>query len=138
MEIGYHKVGLLTVRDNRILLCRKKRGTSLLILPGGCFEPGETAEACLARELQEELGAVSVTGLQFVGTYEDAAAGDTSQLVRIELYTGNLAGDPVPHSEIAELVWFGASDDRNQMAPSIARKILPDLIAQGLLPWQMS
>ena len=28
------KVGLLTIRDGRVLLCRKKRGTSLLILPG--------------------------------------------------------------------------------------------------------
>jgi 8-oxo-dGTP diphosphatase len=135
MEIGYHKVGLLTVRDNRILLCRKKRGTSLLILPGGCFEPGETAEACLARELQEELGAVSVTGLEFVGTYDDAAAGDTSKLVRIELYTGNLAGDPVAHSEIAELVWFGATDDRTQLAPSISRTILPDVLRRGILSW---
>jgi 8-oxo-dGTP diphosphatase len=128
-------VGLLTVRDNRILLCRKKRGTSLLILPGGCFEPGETAEACLARELQEELGAVSVTGLEFVGTYEDAAAGDTSKLVRIELYKGDLAGDPVAHLEIAELVWFGAADDRTQLAPSISRTILPDVLRRGILSW---
>ena len=32
------KIGLLVVRDNRILLCRKSRGTSLLILPGGKAE----------------------------------------------------------------------------------------------------
>ena len=34
----YDKVGLLTVRDGRILLCRKRHSTSLLILPGGCRE----------------------------------------------------------------------------------------------------
>jgi len=36
------KIGLLMVRDNRILLCRKSFGTSLLILPGGKLEGDET------------------------------------------------------------------------------------------------
>ena len=53
MQIGYHKVGLLTICEGRILLCRKARGTQQLILPGGCFEDGETAEACLRRELRK-------------------------------------------------------------------------------------
>jgi 8-oxo-dGTP diphosphatase len=135
MQIGYHKVGLLTVRDGRILLCRKSRGTSLLILPGGCFEPGETAEACLTRELHEELGNVEVSGLAFIGTYRDVAAGDESKIVQIELFQGDLIGDPQPRSEIAELVWFGANDDRTELSPSIRRKVLPDLISRGILSW---
>ena len=57
MKPDYDKVGLLVVRDNRVLLCRKKHTTSLLILPGGCFEPGETAAECLRREVREELAA---------------------------------------------------------------------------------
>ena len=139
MQIGYHKVGLLTMRDNQMLLCRKRRGTSLLILPGGCFEHGETAEACLKRELGEELGDhVTAVNLAFLGTYEDAAAGDLTKLVRIELYAGDLVGDPAASSEIAELVWFGAHDDRASLSPSIARKILPDLIARGILAWPSS
>ena len=51
----YDKVGLLAVRDGRILLCRKKHTTSALILPGGCREPGESSLDCLTRELREEL-----------------------------------------------------------------------------------
>ena len=47
------KAGLLLLRESRILLCRKKRGSPLLILPGGKFEPGETAIECLVRELRE-------------------------------------------------------------------------------------
>ncbi len=50
------KVALLTVREGRVLLCRKKYGTSLLILPGGKREAGESSLECLARELEEELG----------------------------------------------------------------------------------
>ena len=133
--VGYHKVGLMTLRNDRILLCRKRKGTSLWILPGGCFEPGETAEMCLKRELHEELGPVAVSDLSFIGVYRDAAAGDTSKLVQIELYQGSLLGEPAPHAEIAELTWFGPRDDRRQLAPSIARTILPDLVRRGILSW---
>jgi 8-oxo-dGTP diphosphatase len=131
----YEKAGLLLLRKGRILLCRKRRSPSLLILPGGKFEPGETAIECLERELREELGEVAASGLEPVGVYSDRAAGDPGKTVRIELYRGDLAGTPVASSEIGELVWFGESDDWAQLAPSLANKILPDLIARGILDW---
>jgi 8-oxo-dGTP diphosphatase len=137
LMIDYDKVGLLTIRDGRILLCRKA-STSFLILPGGCRESGESAMDCLQREILEELGAVQLGPVEFVGVYSDRAAGgdpDRVKTVRIELYRGELIGEPAPHSEIAELVWFGASDDWQQLAPSIAKKILPDLLTRGILAW---
>ena len=136
MKTDYHKVGLLAIRDNRIMLCRKKHSTALLILPGGCFEPGESAGECLNRELREELGDVQIDIAEYVGTYTDVAAGSDSKTVRIELLRANLIGNPAPHSEIKELVWFGAEDDRAQLAPSLTNKILPDLIARGILNWR--
>jgi len=138
VDVDFDKVGLLVVRDGKILLCRKKHTTSLLILPGGCREPGESAIDCLSRELREELGDVTANTVELVGVYTDRAAGpETAQpkTVRIELYRGGLIGEPVACSEIAELVWFGERDDRFQLAPSIAHKILPDLLARGILPW---
>lgn len=134
----YNKVGLLAMRNNRILLCRKNRGTSRLILPGGCFEADETAEACLQRELLEELGPVTLTHAEYLGTYSDKAAGAADKVVQIELYRGNLVGEPAPHSEIAELIWFGPDDDRSQLSPSIVNRILPDLIRRGILKWSES
>jgi len=121
----YDKVGLLAVRNGRVLLCRKKHTTALLILPGGCREAGESAPDCLTRELREELGEVRVEDLEYLGTYSDFAAGSQGKTVQIELYRGELAGEPAPHAEIRKLVWFGEDDDRSQLAPSLLRKILP-------------
>ncbi len=134
----FEKAGLLTVRGNRVLLCRKKYGTSLLILPGGRYEAGEDALECLRRELAEELGPVRTSPLEFVGTYtSQAATGGESppKTVRIDLYRGDLEGEPAANSEIRELVWFGESDDPELLAPSLRHAIFPDLIARGILPW---
>ncbi len=138
-NVDFDKVGLLTIRDGKILLCRKRHTTALLILPGGCREPGESALDCLSRELREELGAVVLSAAELVGVYTDRAAGSSVEqpkTVRIELYRGERAGEPVANSEIAELVWFGERDDYSRLAPSIANKILPDLLARGILPWR--
>jgi 8-oxo-dGTP diphosphatase len=128
-----HKAGLLHLEDGRVLLCRKKRDTSLLILPGGKFEPGESAEQCLKRECREEMGDVEILNLEHLGDYESPAAGQEGKIVEIALYAGDLKGDPVAHSEIQELVWFGPCDDVAQLAPSLRNVIFPDLRRRGLL-----
>jgi PhnB protein len=128
----YDKVGLLVVRNGRILLCRKRHGTKLLILPGGCREQDESSMACLEREIREELGNVSLRRTEYLGTYEHAAA-DTGKTVRIELYRGELEGVPAPHSEIAELVWFALGDNPAVLSPSLRYAILPDLAGRGIL-----
>jgi 8-oxo-dGTP diphosphatase len=127
------KVGLLLIRDGRVLLCRKKRGTKLLILPGGKREAGESPLECLARELHEELGDVTAVLPELVDVYMYEAAGAKGKTVRIELYSAELAGKPHAHSEIGELVWFGAKDDRALLAPSLAELIIPDLIRRRIL-----
>jgi 8-oxo-dGTP pyrophosphatase MutT (NUDIX family) len=129
----YHKAGLLHLKDGRVLLCRKKHTTSLLILPGGKVEPGETADECLKRECREELGAVEISNLRHLGDYESSAAGQSGKTVKIELFTGELKGSPAPHSEIKDLFWFGPSDDAALLAPSLRDVIFPDLRRRGLL-----
>jgi 8-oxo-dGTP diphosphatase len=68
-------IGRITVtaavleKDGRILIARRKRGDRLADkweFPGGKIEEGETPEACLRREMQEEFGIDVVVG-GFVG-----------------------------------------------------------------------
>ncbi len=132
------KIGLLVLRDDRILLCRKSRDTSKLILPGGRVESGESDLECLRREVREELGGVHLSNVEYLGTYEDRAASDdptVSRTLRITLYRGALVGEPSPSSEISDLVWFGADSDRNELTPILLNRILPDLVARSVLPW---
>ena len=52
---------VLVDADNRILLAQRPQGRQMAGLwefPGGKLEPGETPEACIIRELEEELGIV--------------------------------------------------------------------------------
>lgn len=128
-----HKAGLLYLKAGRILLCRKKHSTSLLILPGGKLEAGETAEQALRRECHEELGDVELANLRYIGAYESIAAGRPDKVIRVELFAGDLSGTPRAQAEIGELVWFGPEDDEALLAPSLRDVILPDLRRRGLL-----
>ena len=135
----FNKVGVLVLRGDRLLLCRKNRDTSKLILPGGRVEAGESDLDCLARELREELGDVSLRNVEYVGTYEDRAAMDDPTVVktlRIALYRGDLVGTPTPASEITDAVWFGPDSDAAELTPIFVNQILPDLLSRGILPWR--
>ena len=58
------------VRDGKMLLCRAKGGKSTY-LPGGHIEFGETGRVALVREMKEELGVDSSTGV-FLGALENS------------------------------------------------------------------
>ncbi len=135
----FNKVGLL-VQDEagRVLMCKKAHSTSLLILPGGRIEEGETDMQCLTRELAEELGPVTARNVEWVGAYEGIAHHDDPDIrktLEIRLYRGELEGTPVASAEIRQLVWFGPNDDPTLPTPIFTDQILPDLRKRGIVPW---
>ncbi len=129
------KVGLLVVQQGKVLLCRSQNRPDTLILPGGKREAGETSLETLERELREELGEVTLAAPVVLGTYV-AATASGNKTVEIELFSGQLRGEPTPCSEIAELVWFGPEDCWEWLAPSLSGLIFPDLRHRGILPWK--
>ena len=82
-------------RDGRLLITRRLKGTHLAGLwefPGGKCDAGETHEACLARELLEELGVSSVVGPELL-TVEHTYPERT---VRLHFRACEIAGEPLP------------------------------------------
>jgi mutator protein MutT len=95
-------------RDGRWLLARRLKGTHLEGLwefPGGKVDPGETLEACLARELAEELGVVgAVHGLRWSTTHDYPG-----RRVELHFYDCTIEGEPRPLLG-QELRWVSASE----------------------------
>ena len=95
-------------RDGRFLMARRLKGTHLEGLwefPGGKIEPGESLEACLARELDEELGVPCRVGrLRFATTHEYPGR-------RVELHFFDCEIDGEPRALLGqELRWVSASE----------------------------
>ncbi len=82
-------------RDGRFLMTRRLKGTHLAgawEFPGGKCDPGESLDACLARELLEELGAGARIGAE-IFTVEHAYAERT---VRLHFFATDLLDEPRP------------------------------------------
>jgi 8-oxo-dGTP diphosphatase len=86
----------LVFRAGRLLIAQRPPGKHLAGLwefPGGKREPGETWEACLRRELREELGVEVAVGALF----EEVTYDYPGRRMRLRFHLGRLAaGEPRP------------------------------------------
>lgn len=100
-------VGAAIVRDGRVLAARRSAPPALAggwEFPGGKVEPGESAEAALARECREELG-VSIAVGALLGT------ADIRPGYALHVYVAALlAGEPRPLEDHDALAWLSGDE----------------------------
>ncbi|MEU7636971.1 GNAT family N-acetyltransferase [Streptomyces sp. NPDC039016] len=132
-EAPLRSVSWLHVRDGRLLSVRT-RGNDTFYLPGGKYEPGETAREALSRELSEELGLrISADELSEECVVHDVAHGKNGRRLHMTCFTGGPQDiEPAPGREIAEYAWFDRQESRACCAPA-HRQVVDHLVAQGLM-----
>jgi 8-oxo-dGTP diphosphatase len=82
-------------QDGAFLVTRRLLGTHLegrWEFPGGKCEPGESHEACLEREIVEELGAGVIVGREIFSV----SHAYPERVVTLHFFECELVGDPVP------------------------------------------
>jgi 8-oxo-dGTP diphosphatase len=82
-------------RDGRLLVARRIDGTHLAghwEFPGGKCEAGEGPEACLARELREELGVEARVGAEIYRTLYSYA----DRRLHLRFFSCEIEGEPRP------------------------------------------
>ena len=114
--------------DGRVLLARRPEGKSMAGLwefPGGKVELGETPEAALIRELQEELGVDTWQSCLAPLTFASHAYDDFHLLMPLFICR-KWQGTPRPQ-EGQVLKWVRANDLRNYPMPPADIPLIPIL-----------
>jgi mutator protein MutT len=112
-------------RDGAFLLTRRLRGTHLegaWEFPGGKCEAGESHEACLRRELAEELGIDADVGAE-IFTITHAYAERT---VELHFRKCSLTGEPKPLLG-QEMRWIPRAELHTLEFPEADRKLIEKL-----------
>lgn len=120
----FHVTAGLVWQGGKLLITRRPQGSHLAgywEFPGGKQEPGESLEACLERELREELG-MEVKAvrhlLQIDHDYESKSI--TLHLFQCEW----LSGEPLPIG-CDEILWVQAEDLATYKLPPPDYRLLP-------------
>lgn len=130
------RVSAVVMRDpaGRVLNVRK-RGTAMLMLPGGKHEPGEDPRDTALREFEEELGvSLDPELLHSLGVFRAAAANEPGCTVEASVFEHPYApeaGAAGPRAEIDLVEWADPAERRDDMAPLNTDVIFPAILARG-------
>ncbi|MFF8398139.1 (deoxy)nucleoside triphosphate pyrophosphohydrolase [Streptomyces sp. NPDC016172] len=132
-------VGAALVEDGRLLAARRSAPVELAgrwELPGGKVEPGETADAALARELREELGVDAEVSGRVPGEWP-LRAPYVLQVWTARLRPGSAAPEPLQDHD--ELRWLGPDEIwdvpwLDQDVPAVRQALAHLGAVEGLTP----
>jgi 8-oxo-dGTP diphosphatase len=119
VELPHKQIGVAAIwnQTGQILIDRRKVGGTmggLWEFPGGKIEPGETVEACIAREIREELAIEITVGDRLISiehTYP------TFHLTLTVHHCQHISGVPQP-IESEEIRWVNIGDLNNYQFPA--------------------
>lgn len=133
MEMPFiDKLALVYVREGRLLMTRS-HNNKVWYIPGGKREVGEDDLTALGREINEELSTEIVPdSTSFYGTFEGQAHGKPlGVIVRMTCYMAELASEPQPANEIAEIGFLSPS--QQHLVGPLTKIIFADLQQRGLI-----
>lgn len=112
------------------VLCVRKRGTSMLMLPGGKPEGGEQPAETAVREFQEELGVLlDADRFRLIGTFVAAAANEPDHVVEATVFEHPFTPGTVAAAEIDLVTWVDPAMPEPHHAPLNTEHIFPAILA---------
>jgi mutator protein MutT len=116
----------LIFREGKLLITRRHAGVHLGGLwefPGGKREPGEPWQACVIREIREELGVEMVVGTLFA----DIEHAYPEKTVRLKFFTGTLVQGEPQAIGCADYRWIGLAELNQFAFPAADAQLLEQL-----------
>lgn len=125
-------VGLLEIRNRKVLMTREKDKT-IFQLPGGGQEKGETHSQTLIREVHEELG----LSADNITLYDDFILPGRHEgvMIRFLIYKADLKGEMKAGEEIEKIEWIDSNYEKRliDIGNAAKLKLFPRLLTENLI-----